>query len=34
MRRVPAEQLAWRVSDEIGRLRRYYTDRLHGAERL
>jgi hypothetical protein len=31
---VRAEQAAWRIADEIGYLRRYYTDGLHRAERL
>jgi hypothetical protein len=29
-----AESAAWRIADEIGRLRRYYTDGLHRAEWL
>ena len=33
-RRERAELAAWRISDEIGRLRRYYTDGMHRAERL
>jgi len=33
-RRERAEGAAWRISDEIGRLRRYYTEGLHRAERL
>jgi phage/plasmid primase-like uncharacterized protein len=33
-RRARAERAAWQISDEIGRLRRYYTDTLHRAERL
>lgn len=28
------EQAAWRIADEVGRLRRYYTDALHRTERL
>lgn len=26
--------MAWRITDEIGRLRRYYADALHRTERL
>jgi hypothetical protein len=33
-RQVRAERAAWRIADEIGRLRRYYTDALHRCERL
>jgi hypothetical protein len=33
-RRARAERAAWRISDEIGRVRRFYTDALHRAERL
>ena len=33
-RRDRAERAAWRIADEIGRLRRYYTDALHRAEGL
>ncbi len=33
-RRDRAERAAWRIADEIGRLRRYYTDALHRCERL
>jgi hypothetical protein len=33
-RRTQAERAAWKIVDEIGRLRRYYTDALHRAERL
>lgn len=29
-----AERAAWRIIDEVGRLRRYYTDGLHRVERL
>jgi hypothetical protein len=32
--RERAEDAAWRVADELGRVRRYYTDSLHRAERL
>lgn len=32
--RETREQAAWRISDEISRLRRYYTDALHRTERL
>lgn len=32
--RVRAQQAAWRIADEIGRLRRYYADALHRTERL
>ncbi|MGH9771882.1 MAG: CHC2 zinc finger domain-containing protein [Candidatus Acidiferrales bacterium] len=32
--RERAERAAWRISDEVGRLRRYYTGGLHRAERL
>jgi DNA primase len=33
-RRARAEQAAWQISDDIGRLRSYYTDALHRVERL
>jgi phage/plasmid primase-like uncharacterized protein len=33
-RRERAEHAAWRIADEIGLLRRYYTDAMHRAERL
>lgn len=33
-RRERAERAAWRIVDEVGRLRRYYTDALHRCERL
>ncbi len=33
-RRERAEHAAWRISDEVGRLRRYYTDTMHRAEQL
>lgn len=33
-RRERAERAAWQIVDEIGRLRRYYTDGLYRAERL
>lgn len=33
-RQAQAERAAWKIVDEIGRLRRYYTDALHRAERL
>jgi len=33
-RRERAEHAAWRISDEIGRLRRFYSDALHRVERL
>jgi hypothetical protein len=33
-RRQRAECAAWRIVDEAGRLRRYYTDAMHRAERL
>jgi len=33
-RRARAERAAWRIADEIGRLRRYYADALHRCERL
>jgi hypothetical protein len=33
-RQERAERAAWRIADEIGRLRRYYTDALHRCERL
>jgi hypothetical protein len=34
LRRARAELAAWRIADEIGRLRRYYMDGLHRTERL
>jgi hypothetical protein len=33
-RREQTEQTAWQIADETARLRRYYTDALHRAERL
>lgn len=33
-RRERADRAAWQIADEIGRLRRYYTDATHRAERL
>jgi CHC2 zinc finger len=33
-RREQTEQAAWQIADETARLRRYYTDALHRAERL
>jgi len=33
-RREQAEHMAWRIADEIGSRRRYYTDGLHRTERL
>jgi hypothetical protein len=33
-RRERAERAAWRIADATGRLRRYYADALHRAERL
>jgi hypothetical protein len=33
-RRERAELAAWRIADETGRLRRYYADAMHRAERL
>jgi DNA primase len=33
-RRERAEHAAWRIADETGGLRRYYTDAMHRAERL
>lgn len=33
-RRERAERAAWQISDEIGRLRRHYTDALHRCARL
>jgi phage/plasmid primase-like uncharacterized protein len=33
-RRERAERAAWRIADEIGRLRGYYTDALHRTDRL
>ena len=33
-RRERAEHAAWRIADETGRLRRYYTEAMHRAERL
>jgi len=33
-RRDRAERAAWRIADEIARLRRHYTDALHRCERL
>jgi len=32
--RARAERASWRIADEIGRLRGYYTDALHRTERL
>jgi len=33
-RRERAERAAWQIADEIGRLRRHYTDALHRTDRL